>query len=547
MALTPDQLRATELGRTQGLLGPDETATDGLLQSRINAAGGDAQANYTAAWGNPQSTGAALGNAVQNTTPATSVGSTLGTAVSTTNPVTASATPALNPEQQRATTLGRQLGLLKANETATGGLLQQRLEATNPDIQQLYNETWASGASKVEVGEENLVDYLSRTVQNPNLTNGTELIPILQELAADENISNDALLGAIQQVPQLNSIVAPQIQASLAQTGQVDLGSVLGSFNTSSASYDASLVGDAAAQGVAAQGEVGVESTVQGQLADLYSDFDNGNIPQWAKGAMTKAEEVMAARGLGASSLAGVAISEAIQQSALPIASQDAATYFQMDLANLDNRQQMALENTRNRQQTLLTDASLDNAAKQFNASSEQQMNQFVGSLVSQIKTTNAQLSTSVSQFNASAENQASATNAGNTLQAEFFNNQQKTAIDQFNSTLDFNRDKFNSEMQFAIEQSNVLWRRAVNTANTASVNAANQSNVMNTFNMSQVALNNLWQQWRDEASWAFSSAESQANRDYNLLQAANNRNFAQDQNSTNWASVAGSFLGSLF
>ena len=51
----------------------------------------------------------------------------------------------------------------------------------------------------------------------------------------------------------------------------------------------------------------------------------------------------MAARGLGASSLAGQAIVQAAMESALPIAQADAAIQAQFEGQNLSNRQQRAM------------------------------------------------------------------------------------------------------------------------------------------------------------------------------------------------------------
>ena len=51
----------------------------------------------------------------------------------------------------------------------------------------------------------------------------------------------------------------------------------------------------------------------------------------------------MAARGLGASSLAGQAIVQATMEAALPIAQADAAIVAQFEQQNLSNRQQRAM------------------------------------------------------------------------------------------------------------------------------------------------------------------------------------------------------------
>ena len=58
-------------------------------------------------------------------------------------------------------------------------------------------------------------------------------------------------------------------------------------------------------------------------------DFDQGT-PAWAAGAMRNATAALAARGLGASSMAGMAVVQAAMESALPIAQMDAANKQEM-------------------------------------------------------------------------------------------------------------------------------------------------------------------------------------------------------------------------
>ena len=74
----------------------------------------------------------------------------------------------------------------------------------------------------------------------------------------------------------------------------------------------------------AAQATPTQQATVQGQLDGLMQQFVGGNTPAWAAGAIRSATAAMAARGLGASSLAGQAIVQAAMESALPIAQADA-------------------------------------------------------------------------------------------------------------------------------------------------------------------------------------------------------------------------------
>jgi len=71
--------------------------------------------------------------------------------------------------------------------------------------------------------------------------------------------------------------------------------------------------------------------------------------------------------------------------------------------------------------------------------------------------------------------------------------------------------------MQSQINQSNAVWRREINTANTAAQNETNRQNTLNILNASQSSLNALWQRYRDEASWAFTSSESALQRNHQI------------------------------
>ena len=87
-------------------------------------------------------------------------------------------------------------------------------------------------------------------------------------------------------------------------------------------------------------------------MLQLTANFDAANPPAWAAGAMRNATAKMAARGLGASSLAGQAIVQATLEAALPIAQADAATLCaQFESQNLSNRQQRAMLSAQQRAQ----------------------------------------------------------------------------------------------------------------------------------------------------------------------------------------------------
>jgi len=342
-------------------------------------------------------------------------------------------------------------------------------------------------------------------------------------------------------------------------------------------------------------------ATVKGQLDTLMADFEGGETPAWAAGALRNATAQMAARGLGASSMAGQALVQAAMESALPIASADAQTVAGFEIKNLSNRQeramlsaqqratfmgmefdqafqsrvanaakvsdianmnftaeqQVALENSRaantmnlsnlsnrqaltmaeasslanldmanlsnrqaaavmnaqsflamdmtnlaNQQQTemfkaqqrtqsMFTDQAAENAAKQFNATSENQSDQFF-----------ANLKTQTSQFNTSQANAMAQFNAG-----------EENAVNKFNTEIANQRDQFNAQNGLVIAQSNAVWRREIATAATAAVNRANEINAASVLDMSNQAYSNLWQEHADMMEWAWTSSDNERDR----------------------------------
>jgi hypothetical protein len=111
----------------------------------------------------------------------------------------------------------------------------------------------------------------------------------------------------------------------------------------SGSAVDQQQVAEALAKTQAAQGTVTEDMTTQGQLNKLLTNFDAGNPPPWAASSMRSVTAQLAARGLGASSIAGQAIVQATLEAALPIAATDAKVFEQMGLQNLSNKQQTAM------------------------------------------------------------------------------------------------------------------------------------------------------------------------------------------------------------
>ena len=184
------------------------------------------------------------------------------------------------------------------------------------------------------------------------------------------------------------------------------------------------------------------------------------------------------------------------------------------------------------------------NAAEQFNATSQNQVNQFYDKLSTTIADQNAARLDAMNKFAEAEKSKINALNAQNTIAVNEANAKREASLNQYNATLENQRQQFNVNNQKEIDQSNVVWRRAINTANTAAVNAANQANAQNLLNLSNFALSSLWQQWRDEASWVNTSSENMENRNHNLAIAALERSTELDLNDSNKTSALYQMLG---
>lgn len=475
-------------------------------------------------------------------------------------------------------------------------------------------------------GIQTLQNTVSSAVTNPTLPTGTTYTPVNQVAQANEMQKGPGELPVnfnaayyLQNNPDVaeaakNSGMSPeefayqhwknygqvegrQGQASAQQqTQQVTAQTVSNVDAKQAATYDATKVAGQTPQMQAAQGTVSdkaqvqaaqgttsdafnkaisdnnaridaetldPKATVQKQFADLMS----GDMA-WAKGALREANAALAARGMGASSIAGEAISMAVLSAALPIATADAKAYqtlqlekmsekqatallnastiaqmdlknldnrqqaavvnaqsfLQMDLANLSNQQQAAVVNTQARIQTLLSDQAAENAAKQFNAASQNQMTQFYDQLNAQINMYNT------SQVNAAAQ----------------FNAGQVNAMTQFQQQLANSREQFNAQMYFAVEQSNVNYLRQINTQNTAKQNEANYINSQNLLQISNTALANAIQQQRDEYAFNWQASQNAINRAENRALMILNRDFQMQLNDRKAGTALSQSIGSF-
>lgn len=319
--------------------------------------------------------------------------------------------------------------------------------------------------------------FVENQVNNPTLPANTTMTPTLLQEQAGE-----AMTGT-------GTTVTPTSTATQAQGPNINA-------NAGQATVPAGTTPQAqqVTQPTEAAGQTYDPTTVLDRYTAMMDQFQGGETPNWAKGAVKTANQQMNARGLGASTMAAEATTTAIMEAAKPIA---------------------------------MADAQIINAAKQFNAQSLQQATQFWQTLQTNIQQDNAKRTDAMGQFNRNVESQLAAVTANNAKDLEVAKANLTNDVNKFNAAMSDQREKFNAANQLVIEQSNTQWRRMINTNNTAAQNAANQLNVQNQFNMSQWSLAALWQQARDEASWANTAAENEKQRAHNIAVAAIGRDAA--------------------
>jgi len=199
----------------------------------------------------------------------------------------------------------------------------------------------------------------------------------------------------------------------------------------------------------------------------------------------------------------------------------NANAFLQMDLSNLSNEQQSNVLRAQTEQQTLLSNQAATNASRQFNATSENQTQQFIAGLANDVEKFNASQLNNVSMFNTEQTNARQALAFSAEVDLNKANANMTNQMKQFNADTEFKRERFNIENARIVEQSNLAWRRQVNTVNTAAQNDVNMQNSINSFNISSQALSFMWQELRDEADYAFKSSENEKARLAALLSTA--------------------------
>ena len=373
-------------------------------------------------------------------------------------------------------------------------------------------------------------------------------------LAAQGQVSPDSIVDPA----QMNPFTAAALSLQAAQEGQaqtvqaptplqVDPAQLVSGTAVDQAQVDATIAKNQAA-------------SVKTELDTLMQDFQGGNPPSWAAGAMRNAASAMAARGLSASSMAGMAIVQAAMESALPIAQIDASNKQEVALLNAQQRasflgmefdqefqtrvknaariseianinftaeQQIALENAKmaqtvdlanldNRQAKVLADAATLSQIDLANLDNRQQANVQNAKSFLQMDLANLSNQQQMQVIRAQETAQAILSDAAAENAARQFNATSQNQTDQFFRSLGSQVQRFNAEQINAINRFNAGETNALAQFNTAQTNARDQFNAQNHLVIAQANA-----AWAQAITTAANAAANQANRDAAL--AANN------------------------
>ena len=295
-------------------------------------------------------------------------------------------------------------------------------------------------------------------------------------------------------------------------------------------------------------------ASVKDELSTLMDEFDDGATPAWAAGSMRKAMQTLAARGLGASSLAGQAVIQAAMEAALPIAQIDTANKQQVALANAEQRakflqiefdqafqtkvmnaakvSEIANMNFTAQQQIALENAKMAQTVDLNNLSNRQALVMATAAQLSQLEMQGLSNLQQAQVENAKNFLQIDMANLNNAQQTSLFKGQQRAnallsdvastnAASQFNATSTNQSAQFDANLVSQVRQFNTAQINAINQFNANEENAnekfnaeiQNQRDVFNAQNSLIVAQANA--KWRQDTTTMNTATQNQANFEF--------------------------------
>jgi len=315
------------------------------------------------------------------------------------------------------------------------------------------------------------------------------------------------------------------------------------------------------------------EALVSNQLDSLLTGIEEGEIPTWARPAVSAVEQMLAQRGMSASTVGRDALLNAIIQSAIPLAQSNAQAIqqsvaqqktieaqeaeanaqrvqqtainnankvFQLNLAQFSADQQTELANSKFLQTVGLSEANMEQQGILQNAVLMSQANIAEANFNQQAQINNAKAFLQMDMANLSNEQQANILSAQQNQQRMLSNQAAENAARQFNAASQNQTNQYMASLNAQISQFNASQANAIAQFNAAAENAANARDAqrevdvakfnaqletqVEQFNANQEFARNQWNaqnraaveasnvQWRRQANTANTAAQNAVN-----------------------------------
>jgi len=333
------------------------------------------------------------------------------------------------------------------------------------------------------------------------------------------------------------------------------------------------------------------EALVSTQLNSLLEGIEDGEIPTWARPAVSAVEQMLAQRGMSASTVGRDALFNAIIQSAIPLAQSNAQAIqqsvgqqkqieaqaeiqeaqfrqqtalenankvFQLNLAQFSADQQTALSNSKFLQTVGITEAGMEQQSIIQDAVLMSQANLAEANFNQQAQINNAKAFLQMDLTNLNLEQQANVVRAQQEQQRLLSNQAAENAAAQFNAASQNQTNQFMASLSNQVAQYNASQQNAMAQFNTQQINARQalefqveadleKANAAMVNNINQFNAQQEFQ--RDKFNIANAQAIEQSNlawrRQVNTINtaAANQVAMQNAQNAFNMSSQAQAFL----
>lgn len=286
------------------------------------------------------------------------------------------------------------------------------------------------------------------------------------------------------------------------------------------------------------------KATIAGQMEIIsrqFKDPDTGEpvIPPWAQGTARMLKRTIAFDGMSGTA-ATAAMANAIMEATIGI-SKDEATFFQnlttknldnrqesiinkattlakfeeanlgareaaavhnakafleMDMLNVEMEQEAEIINTQERIDVMLSDAAETNVARRFDTEQENDFTKYYDNLNANIQMHRSEQLNQIKRFNAGELNDAG----------------------EFEAEMEDSRQRYYADMQYQIDSDNAQWRQSVTETNTELAFEAQVEDVRNGLDLSQEAMNQMWDRVDSLLDHTVNNYNSDADRDNSLL-----------------------------